>query len=58
MTIESLIEKLQTFDSRKDVVIRDADTDWLLNIANVQEFDKYITFNGRYSDEYDGEDQE
>lgn len=35
MTVEELISKLQRFNGTTDVVIVDADTDWLLPIEEV-----------------------
>jgi len=55
MTIIELIKVLEKFESTDVIVIKDADTDWLLNISDVEKSvsePRVIVIYGNYTDEY------
>lgn len=52
MTVGELIQNLSILDPKLDVVILDADTQWLLNIDTIVDEGDYVSLESNYSDRW------
>lgn len=57
MIVIELIAKLQEFPATAKVVIDDADTNWYLNLQQVDFSEDIVVLNGDYNNEYSKEDE-
>lgn len=53
MTVKSLIASLVNLPENKQVLIRDADTNWLLSNLEIRETDEFVEISSNYTAVFD-----